>query len=316
MGADPPFSVLLPVWAGDRVDLLRASFRSVVIDQSRRPDDVVIVRDGPVPADMDRCLEELRASSPVRVTLILLDTNLGLGPALDAGLSACAHDVVARMDADDIAMRHRFRTQIPLMTDADIVGAGLVEFSEDISHVVGRRIPPIGQHAIMLYARLHDPFNHPTVVYRRSAVLAAGGYGDLPLMEDYWLFARMLANGARAANLTEPLVYYRVDVDAYRRRGGSRLLRSELELQRRMRDEALISGFEYARNVTIRGSYRLIPWWVRRGLYRGLVQAYGERARRRLPEPAPPRSTMPTLMPAIALSAPSPVRRPLSEVVG
>ena len=62
-----------------------------------------------------------------------------------------------------------------------------------------------------------DPFNHPTVVYRKHAVLAVGGYGDLPLMEDYALFARMLQNGARAVNVAEPLVYYRVGATSFKR---------------------------------------------------------------------------------------------------
>ena len=79
------------------------------------------------------------------------------------------------------------------MLEADIVGAGLLEFAGSTDNVVGRRTPPQGAQEIASYARVHDPFNHPTVVYRRSAVIAAGGYGDLPLMEDYWLFARCCA---------------------------------------------------------------------------------------------------------------------------
>ena len=70
--------------------------------------------------------------------------------------------------------------------------------------------------------RFRDPFNHPTVVYRRSAVLAAGGYTDMALMEDYLLFARMVDGRRRPANLAEPLVYYRVGAGAYARRGGPR----------------------------------------------------------------------------------------------
>src|SRR6266567_4355317 len=94
---------------------------------------------------------------------------------------------------------------------------------------------PTDPARIRRYARMHDPFNHPTVVYRREAVLAAGGYGDLPLMEDYALFARMLQNGARAVNVAEPLVFYRVGARAFKRRGGTELLRSELRLQREFR---------------------------------------------------------------------------------
>jgi glycosyltransferase involved in cell wall biosynthesis len=214
----------------------------------------------------------------VPVTFVPLERNQGLGPALDAGLAASPHDVIARMDSDDVAMPHRFAVQLPLIAaGADIVGAGLLEFGRDTNDIVGCRTPPSDPGDIARYARLHDPFNHPTVIYRRSAVVAAGGYGDLPLMEDYWLFARMLARGAKAANVSEPLVYYRVGAGAYQRRGGRTLLRSELALQRQLRDEGFTTRGQFVRNVLIRGGYRLLPWWVRRAAYRLVVAPYGRR---------------------------------------
>jgi hypothetical protein len=135
-------------------------------------------------------------------------------------------------------------------------------------------VPPTDPEQIQRYARMHDPFNHPTVVYRRQAVQAAGGYGDLPLMEDYALFARMLQNGARAVNVAEPLVYYRVGATAFKRRGGADLLRSELRLQRAFRRQGFTTPAEYARNVMVRGGYRLIPWWARRAVYKPMVAHY------------------------------------------
>jgi glycosyltransferase involved in cell wall biosynthesis len=273
-----PFALLLPVHAGDLSEFVRSAFRSAVDEQTLRPTQVVLVQDGPVPPPLAECIEALREASPVPVTYVPLERNLGLGPALDAGLEASEHDIIARMDSDDIAMPHRFAVQIPLIeAGADIVGAGLLEFGTDISDVVGRRTPPTDPADILRYARVHDPFNHPTVVYRRRAVLAAGGYGDLPLMEDYWLFARMLAKGAKPANVAEPLVYYRVGAGAYQRRGGRPLLRSELALQRRLRADGFTTRSQYLRNVAIRGGYRLLPWWVRRAAYRAIVAPYGSR---------------------------------------
>jgi len=278
-----PFSLLIPVYDGDRPDHIRRAMRSAVGDQTVRPDQVVIVRDGPVRDELARCLDELVTASPVPVTFVPLLHNVGLGPALDRGLDASWFDVVARMDADDVAMPHRFEVEMPLIQDADIVGAGLLEFVDDTDDIVGQRVPPTGPGRIQRYARMHDPFNHPTVVYRRAAVLAAGGYGDLPLMEDYALFARMLAGGARAVNVAEPLVYYRVGAKAFKRRGGGELLRSELRLQRDFRRRGFTSPAEYARNVVVRGGYRLIPWWFRRALYRPLVALYGRRPGRGAP---------------------------------
>lgn len=280
-----PFSLLLTVYGGDRAGHVREAFRSAVDAQTRRPEQVVLVQDGPVAADLAACLGELAATSPVAVTFLPLERNGGLGLALDAGLAASRFDAVARMDADDIAMPHRFATQLPVIEGgADLVGAGMLEFGSRRDDIVGRRVPVSGPAAIARYARLHDPFNHPTIVYRRTAVLAAGGYGDLPLMEDYWLFARMIANGARVVNLTEPLVYYRVGDGAYERRGGLALLRAELRLQRELLRSEFTTRGQYLRNVGVRGAYRFTPAWVRRPLYRRFVAPRGARG----PAPAVP----------------------------
>ena len=272
-----PFSLLISVYDGDRPDHLRRSFRSAVDDQTVPPDQVIIVRDGPVRPELAACLDEFVTSSRVPVTLVPLEANGGLGPALDQGLSASRYDIIARMDADDVAMPHRFEVQLPLIENADIVGAGLLEFITDTDHIVGQRTPPTDPGHIARYARLHDPFNHPTVIYRRQAVMAAGGYGDLPLMEDYALFTRMLLTGARAVNVAEPLVFYRVGATAFKRRGGTGLLRSELRMQREFLRSGFISPAGYLRNVAVRGSYRLVPWWLRRAAYRLLVETLSRR---------------------------------------
>jgi glycosyltransferase involved in cell wall biosynthesis len=272
-----PFALLLTVYGGDRADHVREAFRSAVDAQTRRPDQVILVQDGPVSADLAHCLAELTKESPVPVTYLPLEHNGGLGLALDAGLAASRYDVVARMDADDIAMPHRFAVQLPVIErGADLVGGGMLEFGTGRDDIVGSRTPVSDPDHIARYARLHDPFNHPTIVYRRTAVLTAGGYGDMPLMEDYWLFARMIASGATVVNLPEPLVYYRVGEGAYERRGGLVLLRAELRLQRELLRSGFTTPAQYLRNVSVRGGYRLTPAWIRRPLYRRFVAPRGE----------------------------------------
>ena len=272
-------SLLLPVWQRDRPDFLRAAFRSTVEDQTRRPDHVVVVRDGPVGADLARALAELADTSPVPVDVLELDRNVGRGPALDAGLEACKHDVVARMDADDISLPHRLAVQMRLVAaGAELVGSGVLELGAWADDVVGRRIPPTGPDDIRTRSRFADPFNHPTVVYRRNVVQAVGGYGDFALMEDYLLWAKMILAGASVANVAEPLVLYRVGAGAYRRRGGWAQLRTELGLQRRLRTLGFTTRTQYLRNVAVRGGYRLVPEGARRVAYRRFVAPYGDRA--------------------------------------
>jgi GT2 family glycosyltransferase len=275
-----PFSLLVATWAGDSPDYLREAFASSVQQQTRPPAQVVLVQDGPVPDGLAAAIHDLVRSSPVPVRHLALPGNLGLGPALDHGLAACDHEIVARMDADDVCFPERFERQIPLVeAGADIVGSGLVEFGSSVDDPVGRRTPPTDPDEIRRVIRFRDPFNHPTVVYRKSAVLAAGGYTDMALMEDYLLFARMVEAGARPANLADPLVYYRVGAGAYARRGGTALMRSELALQRRFRDLAITSRSQYLRNVLVRGGYRLVPEAVRKAAYRALIANRGARGR-------------------------------------
>ncbi len=272
------FSLLMSVYGGDDPGYLETAFTSVVHQQTRRPDDVVLVQDGPVPEPLRQTIARLVAGSPVPTTLLPIPSNVGLGSALDQGMAVCAHDIVARMDADDVALPQRFERQVPVIeAGADIVGSALLEFNRDPDDIVGKRVPPLSTAAIVRAARFRQPFNHPTIVYRRRAVQAAGGYRDLPLMEDYLLFAKMIEGGAAVANLAEPLVLYRVGAGAYDRRGGVTLLKSELALQRNLLRLGFVTKGQYLRNVVLRGGYRLAPVWLRRPAYRRLIARRGER---------------------------------------
>lgn len=269
------FSVLLPVYRGDQVEHLERSFRSVTQEQTRGPDQVVIVQDGPVRPAVARFLESVAERADT--TVVRLPENRGLARALEVGLAACRYEIVARADADDISLPRRFETQVPLVRDQfDVVGSAIQEF-EDETRPGMVRLPPVEQDAIARYARFLDPFNHPSVVFRRSTVRAAGGYEHLPLMEDYLLFARLIAHGARVANVAEPLVLYRVGAGAYARRGGWALLRSEISLQRVLHTEGFTTRTQMARNLAVRGGYRLVPEGLRRRTYRAFVIRRGQR---------------------------------------
>jgi len=267
-----PFSLLLPVYAGDKPDYLARAFRSCVDDQTLPPDEVVVVQDGPVPGELADALTRIVESSAVPIRLLVLEDNAGLARALERGLAECSYDLVARMDADDVSLPTRFARQLAEMSAGlDLVGTGMYEFVDEVGSIVGRRVPPVGRERIRRYSRFHDPFNHPTVVYRRSAVRAAGGYVDMGLMEDYYLFARMIARGARVENIPDPLVMYRVGDGAYARRGGWHQLRAELRLQYRFRRARFTTPAQAVRNVLVRGVYRLVPEPIRRVAYRRLI---------------------------------------------
>lgn len=271
----PEFSVLLPVYRGDHAEHFRRAVTSVTTEQLLQPDELVIVRDGPVGPEIAAVLDAARHGTitgnvPVRV--VELDNNVGLARALEAGLSACRHEIVARADADDISLPERFARQIPIVAEGvDLLGSAITEFDDDEGRTSIHRVLPLESDEIRSVARFRDPFNHPSVVYRKSAVASAGGYEHLDKMEDYWLFIRMLQSGAHARNLPESLVLYRVGAGAYSRRGGLAMLRSELRLQYRMMRAGFTTPMQTARNVLVRGSYRFVPTKLRRIAYKRML---------------------------------------------
>lgn len=263
------FSLLLPVYAGDTAEHFELAFRSSVGDQTRPPAQVVVVQDGPISPQLEAAIDRVVESSAVPVVRHVLTENKGLAAALASGLDECDYDVVARMDADDVSLPRRFERQLPLIEQGfELVGTGMHEFLDDIGTIVGTRIPRTDPDDIARFSRFHDPFSHPTVVYRRSAVARAGGYQPLGRMEDYWLFARMIDSGAAVTNVAEPLVMYRVSSGAYARRGGVEQWRSERALQRELHRIGFTTRTQYLRNLAVRGLYRFVPEGVRRRLYR------------------------------------------------
>lgn len=266
------FSLLLPVYAGDSAEFLRLAFESSVDQQTRRPAEAVIVQDGPVPDALAAELTRLEAESPVPVKIVRLAQNGGLTKALNAGLQACGYPVIGRMDADDVSVPERFERQWALIDAGyDLVGTGMVEFESDPEAPGALRVPPTGIARIRDHARTHNPFNHPTMMYRRAALAAIGDYEPFGRMEDYWLGVRIIDSGARVENLAEPLVKYRVGSGAFARRGGFAEARTEWRLQREMRRMGFVTRGQYARNVVVKGAYRLLPAWVKKILFRRFV---------------------------------------------
>lgn len=273
VSADQQFSLLLPVYGNDEPSQFERAFASATSGQTLRPAEVVLVQDGPIPDELGQAIERAMKGCEAPVIHVVIEERGGLAQALTTGLEHCSYDIVARMDADDVALSERFSKQVAKMGEGfDLVGTGMYEFANDTSEVLGRRTPPIGAEAITKYARFHDPFNHPTVMYRKATVARAGSYEDIGLMEDYWLFARMIHAGARVENLPDALVMYRVGAGAYARRGGMRQFEAEWNLQRALRRIGFTTRAQFARNIVMRGVYRFVPVGIRKVLYRRMIQ--------------------------------------------
>jgi glycosyltransferase involved in cell wall biosynthesis len=264
----PSFSILLSVYAKELPNHLDRCFQSLA-DQHVKADEVIVVEDGPLPDILHDVIENWRET--IHISSICLKKNRGLGKALHRGLEACSHDLVARMDSDDICHPERFAKQVDFMNKhpkIDVVGTWISEFDGNETNIYAYRKLPVSPADIASFARRRNPLNHMSVMFRKTKVLAAGGYGQFTHIQDYHLWARMLINGSRMANIPEYLVNVRAGAEMIRRRGGKDYARIELKLQKEFLEMGFINRAEFIRNVSFRYGVRLMPHIARKQVYK------------------------------------------------
>lgn len=268
------FSLLMSVYKGEKAEYLTACFDSIQ-RQTLQPTEIVLVEDGPLTPALYQAIdaEQLRFKKLKRVPLA---ENQGLGAALNKGLSHCTYDIIARMDTDDICLPERFETQVAYLEehpDVDVLGAWISEFDNDTQQVVAVRSLPEHHDEIYRFGKKRNPANHPTVMFRKQAVIQAGGYQPFPLFEDYYLWARMLNSGFRFHNLPQSLLRFRCSQETFGRRGGRTYARHEIQLFRELHRIGYISRYDMTRNILQRFVVRLLPNSLRRLIYKYLLRS-------------------------------------------
>ncbi len=267
------FSVLLPVYWKDKPEYLEKAICSI-LSQTMPPDEVVIVKDGPLSAGLDSLIEKFVQNRSGLFRILALEKNMGLGEALRQGLDCCSNSIVARMDSDDYSIPERFEKQIEALTadpELDLVGSYIAEFEGSIENIKSIRNVPLSINEIKSYAKHRNPINHVTVMFKKSAVLKAGGYKSLHGFEDYYLWMRMLAEGCKMLNLPLELVLVRVD-NMFTRRGGLDYVKSERKLQREFLKSGYINWSEYIFNIVVRQVTRIVPNRTRKFVYMKLLR--------------------------------------------
>lgn len=207
------YSVLMTVYGKDNPEYFDLSLGSMVC-QTIKPAEIVLVLDGPVSDGLRAVIKKYEQQEPGLLHILPLPQNVGLGKALQQGMLACRCELVARMDSDDISLPERCELQLQAFRrqpDLDIVGFSVTEFSGSPENIVGSRMVPETNEEIYKFAHLRDPFNHPTVMFRKSSVLSAGNYGDYRKNQDSDLWVRMLSRGAKCRNLPGKHFLFRFD---------------------------------------------------------------------------------------------------------
>ena len=240
------YSVLTTLYAKEKPEYLRQCLDSM-LNQSVNPSEYVIVKDGPLTAELDLVLAEYKEKYPI-IKIIELESNSGCGIASIKGMEACTYDLVARIDSDDISMANRCELELQMFEkepDLAVVGTDLIEFADDPDQIVAIKRMPTDPEEIYRYGKMRNPINHSTVMMRKSIIQANGGYAPLRRSLDLELFTKLLINGCKCRNIGEPLVKFRTGSARVARKKNWTNLKCDLEVYKRNFREDYITFFEY-----------------------------------------------------------------------
>ena len=264
----------MSVYYKEKAEFLWESMESIY-KQTVPTNDFVLVCDGKLNESLDAVISKMQTKFGDALHVVRLKENGGLGRALGIGMKYCGHELVARMDSDDISVPIRCEKQMRIFLEkpeVSVVSGTVLEFKDTVGQSRIQRKLPEKQEDIIKFAKKRNPFNHPCVMYKKSEVEAVGGYQDFYLLEDYYLWVRMLMNGCKGYNLQETLLWMRADEGMYKRRSGWRYAKSQIALFRYMKKCRFININEYFFQSFVRVVLAMLPNCIRIVLYRKLLR--------------------------------------------
>lgn len=268
------YSVLMSVYHKEKPEYLKQAIESIQA-QTLPTNNFVLVCDGPLNDALDRVIVAKQQEMGAVLNVVRLAKNGGLGNALNEGIKHCKNELVARMDSDDIAYPDRCERQIAVFNthpEVSICSGIVEEFTTDPNIVDTRRVPLEINAEIVEFAKKRNPFNHPCVMYKKTAVEAAGSYQDFYLLEDYYLWLRMLMAGYQGYNIQEPLLHMRAGSEMYLRRAGWKYAKTQEKLFKFMKDSGFIRNGQYIKSCVIRSGSALAPNWLRKFMFEKVLR--------------------------------------------
>lgn len=273
------YSVLMSVYKSEKAEYLRIAMNSMW-NQTVLTNDFVLICDGVLNDELDAVIEEMQSEHP-ELHVIRFEKNGGLGNALQVGVKECKNEFIARMDSDDISRPERCEKELAVFAahpELSIVGSVIEEFTEIEpgtsvpSAINAKRVVPEKSEDIVTFAKQRNPFNHPSVMYKKADVLAAGNYQNVRYMQDYYLWTNMLIAGFKGYNIQEPLVWMRADSNLFKRRSGKLYRDIQLNLFKYMKDQGFISTSQYVKSCILRVGSSMAPNWLREFMFKKVLR--------------------------------------------
>ena len=263
-------SALISTYAGEKASNLAQSLESVFA-QTRPPEQIVLVIDGPVPLAQEEVIRSYCGDPRVAdMTVLHLPERSGLAVAMNAGLTACAGAYIMRMDSDDICAPDRLEIQMRYALanpDVDIVSSWSEEFFDE-DGATQIKVSPVAHEHITAALRWRNVLAHPTVLARSSVLRDVNGYrSKFGMLEDYDLFVRLAMQGCRFHVIPKTLVRVRSSLEQCSRRGGWRYGLNELAFRWECRRFGFLRLHQFIATTSLYLVFRLTSGAMRKRLY-------------------------------------------------
>ncbi len=183
-----------------------------VLGQTFSEFEFIIIVDSPYNNELINLITDYEIKDS-RIILVVNDENIGLASSLNKGIKLSKGELIARIDADDVCMKDRFKKQIEFFEknpQVDLLGTN-INFIDESSHVIERKQEVIiSQKIIKKMISYRNVFHHPTWMFKRNILQKIEGYRSFPYSQDYDFVCRCISNEIICTNLTEVLVRYRI----------------------------------------------------------------------------------------------------------
>lgn len=269
------YTVLMSVYYKENPNYLTKSIDSM-LNQTIKPDEFIIVKDGKLTPELDEIIYYYQTKYPSLFKILRNKTNVGLGLSLNKGIKESKNELIARMDSDDYSVPSRCEKELKCFSKdptLGMVGTFEVEFIGKVNNVVSVHKVPESMEEISKFMHRRCAVLHPTVMYKKKAVIESGNYHNVPLYEDYDLFSRMvLENKVKTYNIQENLYYIRTSPDFYKRRGGAKYARTVLKFKWRQHKQGYMTWSDFIVSGLGQAVVCLMPNRIRERIYNSFLR--------------------------------------------
>ncbi|MCI9843868.1 glycosyltransferase [Flavobacterium pectinovorum] len=251
------FSVLISVYIKTKLWQFEECLNSID-NQSLLPSEIIIVKDGILNFDLNEIVYKY---PKLNIVIVINENNLGLPKSLNKGIDKCSNEIIFRMDSDDICLEDRFYLQLQKFISNDklaVLGTNVCLIDDNSVEIAKSRNVPVFDADIRKTMRYKNPFNHPSVVFRKSLVQSVGGYTDVYLYEDWYLWFKLTRlKDVEFENMAERLLKYRIR--SFSERSGFNIVKAENTFYFLLFKNKYINFFVLLINVFFKSIIRVMP---------------------------------------------------------